>query len=231
MAGTSQVPPRTGASSGPGPRSAVPSRECPLCHGALMPRDREKGFLCVGDGISTLEHPGAHAGHRTACWDALFSWLSPGGQPAQGKPGQAPPICGAVGLLQPGGFPAFKWASDSHSRSTPHTLEKTGEEGLLRPWQGQEGRQESLLIAILTQPPGPALGTECVSQPPPPPSSEEAWRREGDRCEAGPKLPILEGRSASCLHLPAALRRNRTPAWGRRGACGNPGSEQLISQI
>lgn len=50
---------------------------------------------------------------------------------------------------------------------TPHTLEKMEEGGLKRPWQGQEGsgleeRQESLLIAILTQPLRPVQGAECV---------------------------------------------------------------------
>lgn len=36
------------------------------------------------------------------------------------------------------------------------------------------------------------------------------------------QAPILGAESASCLHLPAAERLNRRPAWGRNGVCRDP---------
>lgn len=78
------------------------------------------------------------------------------------------------------------------------------------------GDTSSLLIAILTQPLRPVQGAECRSQPPPPlsPGQRPEGVGAGNLCKAGPRLAILEARSASCLRLPAALRMNR---WGSAG--------------
>lgn len=53
MAVTGSVTQRVGASSGTGPRSsilAVGEGGCPLCDDAPVPREKEKGVLCVGMG-------------------------------------------------------------------------------------------------------------------------------------------------------------------------------------
>lgn len=48
----------------------------------------------------------------------------------------------------------------------------------------------------------------------------EAWRREP--LQGWAQAPILGAESASCLHLPAAVRLNRRPAWGRNGIRRDP---------
>lgn len=87
---------------------------------------------------------------------------------------------------------------------------------------------ESLLIGLLTRPLRPVQGAQCLAQPLPPPSAptrREAWRR--GLLQGWAQAPILRAESASCLHLPAAVRLNRHPAWGGVGSAGTPRSPNL----
>lgn len=222
MAVTGQVTPRAGASSGTGPRSAVPAGSALCAAGLLCPESRRKDSCAWEPASLLLSIPGPRRSQAPpAGLAALFSLLSPGSLPAQGEPSQHLLFAGLRASISPEALPAFKqgWWGVVHLRSPPHS----GDDGRCRPavaLAGTGGR-ESLLIAILTRPLRPVQGTESLL---PAPTSTltrrgAAWRR-GSLPRAGPSLPVLGARSASYLHLPAALRLNRHPAWGRVGSVG-----------
>ena len=220
-----QVTPRARASSGTGPRSAVPAREGPLCCSALVPREKQKGLLCVGTSASSLERPQTHTGHR----HRLLGW----------------PLC-SLGSARPACLPRVSPASTSSLwdcglasiwRPSLHLsgLVRCGPPwGSHAPYSGEDGRGRP--EAALAGAGGKWLGggtrkpAHCYSDPASEacpgcrvcilaPSStltrREAWRRAGEPLQGWAQAPHPRSTISFLSVPPSCSESEQTPSVGR----------------